>query len=25
VVETESLCFYDSSIWTPSLTLPAGC
>jgi hypothetical protein len=25
VVETESLCFYDSSTWTPSLTLPAGC
>jgi hypothetical protein len=25
VVETESLCFYDSSIWTPGLTLPAGC
>jgi hypothetical protein len=25
VTETESLCFYDSSIWTPSLTLPSGC
>jgi hypothetical protein len=25
VVETESLCFYDSGIWSPSLTLPAGC
>jgi len=25
VVETESLCFYNSQIWTPSLTLPAGC
>jgi hypothetical protein len=25
VVESESLCFYDNSIWTPSLTLPAGC
>jgi hypothetical protein len=25
VVENESLCFYDSQIWTPSLALPAGC
>lgn len=25
LVEVESLCFYDSSTWTPSLTLPAGC
>jgi hypothetical protein len=25
VAETESLCFYDDSIWKPSLTLPAGC
>jgi len=25
VVETESLCFYDNQIWTPSLMLPAGC
>jgi hypothetical protein len=25
VSETEFLCFYDSSIWTPSLTLPNGC
>jgi hypothetical protein len=25
VTETEYLCFYDSGIWTPSLTLPAGC
>ena len=25
VVETESLCFYDSSIWSPRLTLPIGC
>jgi len=25
VVETESFCFYDSSIWTPGLTPPAGC
>ena len=25
VLETESLCFYDSSSWTPSLTLPRGC
>jgi hypothetical protein len=25
VVEVESLCFYDSNIWTPSLTLPSGC
>jgi hypothetical protein len=25
VVENEFLCFYDSSLWTPSTTLPAGC
>jgi hypothetical protein len=25
VAETEYLCFYDSSTWTPSLTLPTGC
>jgi hypothetical protein len=25
VTETEYLCFYDSNIWTPSLTLPEGC
>lgn len=25
VTETEYLCFYDSSIWAPSLSLPAGC
>jgi len=25
VSETEFLCFYDSSTWTPSLTLPPGC
>lgn len=25
VSETEFLCFYDSSIWTPSTTLPPGC
>jgi Tol biopolymer transport system component len=25
VIETEYLCFYDSTIWTPSLTLPEGC
>jgi hypothetical protein len=25
VVETESLCFYDSQIWTPRLALPPGC
>ena len=25
VSETEFVCFYDSSIWTPSLTLPPGC
>jgi hypothetical protein len=25
VTEVETLCFYDSSIWTPSLTPPAGC
>lgn len=25
IVETETLCFYDSSTWTPSLTLPPGC
>jgi len=25
VTETEYLCFYDSSTWTPSLTLPEGC
>ena len=25
VVETESLCFYNSIIWTPSLTPPNGC
>ncbi len=25
VTETEYLCFYDSTTWTPSLTLPLGC
>jgi hypothetical protein len=25
VRETEFLCFYDNTIWTPSLTLPPGC
>jgi predicted outer membrane repeat protein len=25
VTETEYLCFYDQSIWMPSLTLPRGC
>jgi hypothetical protein len=25
VTETESLCFYNSDIWTPSLKLPPGC
>lgn len=25
VKETEFLCFYDSSLWTPSTALPAGC
>ncbi len=25
VTEVETLCFYDSSIWTPSLTPPAAC
>ncbi|MGE5251142.1 MAG: hypothetical protein ACM3QS_13135 [Bacteroidota bacterium] len=25
VTETEFLCFYNSSIWTPSLALPPGC
>lgn len=25
VVEVEFLCFYDSSVWTPSTTLPPGC
>jgi hypothetical protein len=25
VAETEFLCFYDGSSWTPSLVLPAGC
>jgi hypothetical protein len=25
VVEDESLCFYDSNIWTPNLMLPPGC
>jgi hypothetical protein len=25
VVETQTFCFYDSSTWTPSLTLPPGC
>ena len=25
VVEVESFCLYDSSSWTPSLELPAGC
>lgn len=25
VVEVESMCFYDSSIWSPSLSLPPGC
>lgn len=23
--ETETFCFYDSTIWTPSLTPPSGC
>jgi hypothetical protein len=25
VTETEFLCFYNSSIWTPATTLPSGC
>lgn len=25
VVDRQVLCFYDPSIWVPSLTLPAGC
>jgi hypothetical protein len=25
VAETEALCFYSPAIWTPSLSLPAGC
>jgi hypothetical protein len=25
VTEVETFCFYDSSIWTPSLTPPAAC
>ncbi len=25
VSETEFLCFYDSTLWTPSTTLPPGC
>jgi hypothetical protein len=25
VTETEYLCFYDSSIWAPGLSLPSGC
>ena len=25
VVETQTFWFYDSSTWTPSLTLPPGC
>jgi hypothetical protein len=25
VTETEYLCFYDNTTWTPSLVLPAGC
>lgn len=25
VVEQETLCFYDSTTWTPSLSLPDGC
>jgi hypothetical protein len=25
VVDRQVLCFYDASIWTPSLALPAGC
>lgn len=25
MTEEQHLCFYDSSIWTPSLTLPQGC
>jgi hypothetical protein len=25
VTETEFLCFYDSSTWTPTTTLPPGC
>jgi len=25
VNEVESFCFYDSGMWTPSLSLPAGC
>jgi hypothetical protein len=25
VIETEFLCFYNSSIWTPSTALPPGC
>lgn len=25
VTETQTFCFYDSTTWTPSLTLPPGC
>ncbi|MEI8334232.1 MAG: hypothetical protein WCH74_10325 [Chloroflexota bacterium] len=25
VMERETLCFYDSTTWTPSLATPAGC
>lgn len=25
IVETQTFCFYDSTTWTPSLTLPPGC
>jgi len=25
VVDTQFMCFYDASTWTPSLTLPPGC
>ena len=25
LTETETFCFYDSSLWTPSLTPPPGC
>ena len=25
LTDVQTFCFYDASLWTPSLTLPVGC